>query len=332
MREVPLSIEAVDGWRAWSVVEHGGELRLSSLTRAETWEPTEPFVATCPRRRHSAPARTCSCGVYAGAEPEALACLGKIAGAAVGQVSLWGRIAEHRRGYRAAIAYPSRLRLVCVACLGESVGTPATRIDRDPSTPARLLPLCEAHSAGRTLPPARPVEERLLSTYLVEVVPDGSLARIHRDFEVERERKRVRGWRTAIAAAALVLVAIGAGIRDGGRVDPASTPPTRASVETPDLQLRNGVQLPLERSGNGMISSPRMRVLLLTPEQFGAPRCGRLTATDVVRAECADSLADVFIEDIGPAGAHREGTCSDATAVTTRKGDRVLCWRLLPQT
>ncbi len=93
---MPLSPEAVDGWRAWSVVELDGEFRLSSLTRAETWEPAAPFVATCPRRRHAAPRRLCSCGVYAAAEPEELARLGRIAGAAIGQVSLWGRVAEHR--------------------------------------------------------------------------------------------------------------------------------------------------------------------------------------------------------------------------------------------
>jgi len=137
---VPLSPEPVDGWRAWSVVELDGELRLSSLTRAETWEPVAPFVATC-ARQHAAPGRLCSCGVYAGAEPEELARLGRIAGAAIGQVSLWGRVAEHRRGYRAAIAYPSRLRLVCVTCLGQGMGEPATRVDRDPSPPSRLFPL-----------------------------------------------------------------------------------------------------------------------------------------------------------------------------------------------
>jgi hypothetical protein len=332
MRDVPLSPEAVDGWRAWSVVEHGGELRLSSLTRAEMWEPSTPFVAVCSRRRHTAPGRVCSCGVYAAAEPEELARLGRIAGAAIGQVSLWGRIAEHRRGYRAAIAYPARLRLVCIACLGEGLGVPAARIDRDPSTPARLFPLCEAHASGRVLPPAGPTEERLLSTYLVEMVPDGSVGRIHADHEVERERRRIRRRRTAIAAVALVIVAVAGLLRAHG--EPALGPTTaiRAGVDLGSIQVENGVQLPLERSGNGLITSPRLRVLLLTPDQFGAPRCGRLTATDVVPAECADPVADVFVEDVGPAGAHREGTCSDATVVMTRRGDRLLCWRRLPQT
>ena len=149
-RDVPLSPEAVDGWRAWSVVEVEGELRLSSLTRAEPWEPATPFVATCPRRGHEAPGRSCSCGVYAAAEPEELARLGRIAGAAIGQVSMWGRIAEHRRGYRAGTAYPSRLRLVCVRCLGEGRGVPAAAIDHDRRCPEQAGPgLCRTRRGPR---------------------------------------------------------------------------------------------------------------------------------------------------------------------------------------
>jgi hypothetical protein len=327
----PLSPEPVEGWRAWSVVEGDGELRLSSLTRAESWEPAAPFVATCPRRHHGAPGRLCSCGVYAGAEPEELARLGRIAGAAVGQVSLWGRVAEHRRGYRAAIAYPSRLRLVCVPCLAQGMGEPATRVDRDPSAPARLFPLCERHAEGRTLPPAAPVQERLLQSYLVEMVPDGSIERIRRDPRVDRERRRVRRRRTAIALAAFAIVAVGALAQRPRPVAPARTAAVPSNtVQASGRQAQSGVQLPLERSGNGLISSPRLRVLLLTPDQFGEPRCGTITLSDVAPAECADPVADVFVEDVGPAGAHREGTCSDATVVITRKGDRILCWRSLP--
>ncbi|MEP6757914.1 MAG: hypothetical protein ABJB55_01815 [Actinomycetota bacterium] len=333
LREVPLSLEVVDGWRAWSVVEEGGELRLSSLTRAERWEPAEPFVASCLRRGHAPPGRACSCGVYAAVEPEELAGLGKIAGAAIGQVSLWGRIAEHRRGYRAAIAYPARLRLVCVVCLGEGVGVPATRLDHDPSAPERLFPLCGTHAAGRVLPPAGPFETRLLSTYQVELVPDRSIGRIRNDRVGERAKRRGRRRVSAIAVALLTLLVAVAVVRDrgpGGQV-PKPTASTSVFHAAPGPEPQGGVPLPFDRATNGLISSPRIRVLLLTPKQFGAPRCGRLTASDVVPAECADPRADVFVEDVGPAGADREGTCSDATAFTTRKGDRLLCWRLLPQ-
>src|SRR6478672_9503159 len=132
-RSAPLSPEEVEGWRAWSVVERRGTYVLSSLTRAEDWPPGRPFAARCTRKSHDAPGRRCSCGVYAAADPNELARLGRIAGAAVGQVSLWGRMVEHSHGYRAASAYPTRIRLVCVTCLGEGHAEPAVVVDRDRS-------------------------------------------------------------------------------------------------------------------------------------------------------------------------------------------------------
>jgi hypothetical protein len=321
--EVPLSPEIVEGWRAWSVVEERGELRLSSLTRADPWEPLQPFGARCSRRDHDAPGRACACGVYAASRPEELAGLGRIAGAAIGQVSLWGRVAQHRRGYRAATAYPARLRLVCVECLGRGRGVPASRIDRDgsPSRP-RLVPLCAAHAAGRSLPSARPVEQRLLSTYGVEMVPDAAVERI-RPIPRGDARRRRRG---AVAAAALLLVVTAATLRL--QAQRAVSPSPVAVPQT--SQRTSGVELPLNRTNDGLISTPRIRILLLTPTRFDAPRCGMRATTGVRRVECADPRADVFIEDVGPAGADREGTCSDATAIVTSSRDRLLCWRLLP--
>jgi hypothetical protein len=329
-RQVPFSLEIVDGWRAWSVVEHDGEVLLSSLTRAEEWEPSTPFVATCSRRRHLPPRRACSCGVYAAAEPEELAGLGRIAGAAIGQVSLWGRIAEHSRGYRAATAYPARLRLVCVVCLGQGNGVPATRIDRDTSsTRTKLVPLCESHAAGRALPPAGPLEDRLLATYRVELVPDRSVGRIHRDRRRQGKERRSRRRLLAIAAALSLLAAAGVyGWRDHERTGSVAS----ASGQRPIAETYDVIKLPFARTGDGLILSPRIRILLLTPDQFAAPRCGRLAPSGVVRAECADPRADVFVEDVGPAGARREGTCSDATVFVTSTPDRVLCWRPLPET
>src|SRR4029077_16736404 len=138
------------------------------------------------------------------------------------------------------------------------------------------------------------------------------------DREVDRERRRVRRRRTVIALAAFVVVAVGALVGDTRPAPRATAAAAPSTVDTSGRQAQSGLQLPLERSGNGLISSPRMRVLLLTPDQFGAPRCGTITPSDVVPAECADPVADVFVEDVGPAGAHREGTCSDATVVITR--------------
>ena len=67
------------------------------------------------RPRHSAPTATCSCGIY-GAPFELIrrklalddglppGCL-----FVIGTVSLWGDVLECERGWRAALAYPSRL-------------------------------------------------------------------------------------------------------------------------------------------------------------------------------------------------------------------------------
>ena len=320
--EVPLSPEVVEGWRAWSVVEHDGELRLSSLTRAEQWEPLRPFVASCVRRGHDAPSRACACGVYAAAQPEELAGLGRIAGAAVGQVSLWGRVAQHRRGYRAATAYPARLRLVCVECLGGGVGAPAVRLDRDRTSPrGRLVPLCASHAAGRSLPPARPVEQRLLSTYRVEMVPDAAIERIRPPVAGKTMRAR---HVVGVLVALLVVVTVAL-----VRAQDRRTDVSRVTVASTS-QRPSGIQLPLHRTNEGLISTPRIRILLLTPARFEAPRCGMHATIGVRRVECADPRADVFVEDVGPAGARRSGTCSDATAIVTRSRDRLLCWRLLP--
>src|SRR4051812_48534557 len=100
-RSPPLLPEEIEGWRAWSVVERDGGYVLSSLTRAETWAPGEPFVAACSRKRHDAPARRCSCGVYAASDPGELARLGRIAGAAGGEGSLGGRVRPAHPGGRA---------------------------------------------------------------------------------------------------------------------------------------------------------------------------------------------------------------------------------------
>jgi hypothetical protein len=40
----------------------------------------------------------------------------------VGTVSMWGRVIEHDRGWRAGSAYPARLTLVCGQCLREGAG------------------------------------------------------------------------------------------------------------------------------------------------------------------------------------------------------------------
>jgi len=322
-REVPFSAEAVDGWRAWSVTEHDGDVWLSSLTRAEDWEPAEPFVATCSRRRHAPPRRACSCGVYAAGRPEELAGLGRIAGAAVGQVSLWGRIAEHSRGYRAGMAYPARLRLVCVRCLGDGDGVPATRVDTDEASGRkRLVPLCEAHADGRPLPLAAGVERRLLDRYQVEPVPDASITRIRRDPRIEDTERRSRRRVLAVVATALSLLAVAALAGEAARNRPTSP----LALTTPTVVPHEIVKVPNNRTSEGDVVSTSPQVLRFSPRGLISPTCGRVTETAVIATECNDPRAEVVVANISSAGSRQGTVCGDDTIVATKLGDRVTCW------
>jgi hypothetical protein len=321
-RDVPFSAEAVDGWRAWSVVEHDGDVWLSSLTRAEDWAPAAPFVATCARRRHTPPRRGCSCGVYAAADPEELAGLGRIAGAAIGQVSLWGRIAEHSRGYRAGEAYPARLRLVCVACLGDGDGMPATNVDRDASAGrTRLVPLCEEHAAGRSLPPARPIEQRLLARYQVEAVPDASVERIRTDPRVAYAEQRYRRRSMAIVAASLSLLAVIALVGSVARARQGPIASVARAQPLPPI-AEESIKTHGATSGGYVVR-------VLRQSRSIPPECGRVTRTFVVTVECDDPSADVIAAGVGSTAARHDATCGDATTVITTQGYRVWCWRPL---
>jgi hypothetical protein len=115
--------EPLCGWRLWEVEDVEGAPRLRSLYRLSFWPVGAPFEARCEaqrlrlsrRPRHAAPSETCSCGIY-GAPFELIrrklalddglppGCL-----FVLGTVSLWGDVLECERGWRAALAYPSRL-------------------------------------------------------------------------------------------------------------------------------------------------------------------------------------------------------------------------------
>jgi hypothetical protein len=249
--------EEVDGWRAWSVVERGGTFVLSSLTRAEEWAPGEPFVATCSRRRHRVPGRGCSCGVYAAADRNELARLGRIAGAAIGQVSLWGQVAEHSRGYRAGAGYPSRIRLVCSRCLAAGIGEPAVAVERERSSGrTRLRPLCSAHVSDREASsPAGPVEAQLLAAYAVDLVPEASVRSIHRE---ERLPSLPRGrWLVAAALTAAVFV-VGAVHAN----EPSGIPRADAVTELitePAQSVHSDPRGPLARNGDALQTVPNAR-------------------------------------------------------------------------
>lgn len=120
---VPDYAEPLCAWRLWEVEDVDGAPRLRSLYRLSFWPVGAPFEARCEaqrlrlpgRPRHAAPTETCSCGIY-GAPFELIrrklalddglppGCL-----FVLGTVSLWGDVIECERGWRAALAYPSRL-------------------------------------------------------------------------------------------------------------------------------------------------------------------------------------------------------------------------------
>jgi hypothetical protein len=323
-RPAPLSLEEVEGWRAWSVVERDGSYVLSSLTRAEAWEPGRPFVATCTRKQHDAPGARCSCGVYAAADRDELARLGRIAGAAIGRVSLWGRLVEHSRGYRAGSAYPTRIRLVCVVCLGEGHGEPATAVERDTSGDrTRLRPLCDRHADGASLPSARPIEVALLAAYQIDSLPDAPIRQIRRADRPRRGRRVV-----ALAAAAAVAATVAIGALAFAR-EP-KTAKSAALLPPPGLVAHAGRQNgPIPRTGDGLRTVTHAKLVALSP--FPTLHCGTITANGVVPTySCADPSSDAFVENFGPAGEHRYGTCDKQAVAKTRRGDRILCWWPLP--
>jgi hypothetical protein len=115
--------EPLSAWRLWEVEDLDAAPRLRSLYRDSFWPVGAPLEARCEaqrlrlsrRPRHAAPRETCTCGIY-GAPFELIRkklaidqglpaeCL-----FVLGTVSLWGDVLECERGWRAALAYPSRL-------------------------------------------------------------------------------------------------------------------------------------------------------------------------------------------------------------------------------
>jgi hypothetical protein len=187
----------VTGWRAWNLSGGATPLLHPVSVDGAPWSPREPFEARCESASlvqrwwpHEAPARRCRCGIYAArslddfdrprpAWPPA---------AVVGTASLWGRVIEHDRGWRASSAYPSRVRLVCVMCAWFEPG---------PGEPVvvhafgrRVYPLCDIHRSGIEVPDGRtsvPTDEdprelqaRLLDTYAIDLLPVEAVERLFR--------------------------------------------------------------------------------------------------------------------------------------------------------
>jgi hypothetical protein len=125
--------EPTEGWRVWLVVEDRGALRLASVLYPTIWTPREEAVARCELSSgtavpHLAPSGECTCGLYAAASLTAAIAYFDGCGQksyrpvyrVIGRVSLWGRVIEGDRGWRASHAYPSRLYVPAHPLGGES--------------------------------------------------------------------------------------------------------------------------------------------------------------------------------------------------------------------
>jgi hypothetical protein len=120
---VPDYAEPLCAWRLWEVEDVDSAPRLRSLYRLSFWPVGAPLEARCEaqrlrlsrRPRHAAPSETCTCGIYAAPFElirRKLAVDGGLPPGClfvIGTVSLWGDVLECERGWRAALAYPSRL-------------------------------------------------------------------------------------------------------------------------------------------------------------------------------------------------------------------------------
>lgn len=175
-------VEPIQAWRAWTLTgrRDGSEVRLRPIagsTRA--WPVLVPARATCSKRRlHAVPGARCACGLHAVSEPFLLRRARNPA--VVGTVALWGRVVEHEHGFRAELAYPQRLRLVCHLCFWRT-GTAAPAPDVVIRLRGgRMVPLCLEHLEaseryGYPVPrlvPAYEVEGSMLSAYGVDLLRD----------------------------------------------------------------------------------------------------------------------------------------------------------------
>lgn len=182
---------AIVGWRTWDLSSRQatGPLLHPVGSGVDVWTPMEPLRARCGvppvlslfRRPHDAPDPDCRCGIYAARSLDAFERPRPAwpPPPVVGTVSLWGRVIEHERGWRAAFAYPARLRLVCAMCawFEPGPGSPVTVH----AFLGRLYTLCEKHRGGIEVPDTRrstptgldphALETALLGAYAVDLLP-----------------------------------------------------------------------------------------------------------------------------------------------------------------
>jgi hypothetical protein len=242
---VDLSDEPLVGWRCWFVLPHEVLLR-PIYKRGLVWKPREAIEALCPEHLHEVPADDCKCGVWTVCHPMLLEEIGwrtappqgtdPLPGVIVaGEVSLWGKIIQHERGWRAGLAYPRHLYAftddpMIAETLRERYGVPvewgadAERLRRflpgdpeeddepEPAAPAKLADvLLGVVDAGLVPAAVRELVVQMLKHYaenLKTPPPDrikeckAALAQTWRSRE---DRQRLRRWLGIASAEAQAL-------------------------------------------------------------------------------------------------------------------------------
>jgi hypothetical protein len=105
---VPDYISPIIAYRVWQ----WDSLGLKSLN-GEQWFPNHALEANSSRcgKEHPVPTDSCACGVYAAKDLPHLQGIGYDRYGVHGEVYLWGKLVEHRLGWRAQFAYPKSLFL-----------------------------------------------------------------------------------------------------------------------------------------------------------------------------------------------------------------------------
>jgi len=105
---IPDYVAPIVAYRTWQ----WDSLGLRSLNQ-EQWFPGQPLAASCRTSQscQQPPCLTCTCGVYAAKNFDHLRRIGYADYGVHGETYLWGKVVEHRLGYRAQFAYPKNLVL-----------------------------------------------------------------------------------------------------------------------------------------------------------------------------------------------------------------------------
>ncbi|HEX6132193.1 MAG TPA: hypothetical protein VF044_10705 [Actinomycetota bacterium] len=345
--------EPLIGWRVWQLAERRGRPMLAPATASDDlWPALRPFRAGCRatvRRHHRAPDPACACGIYASDSLVSFLAAGWTPDVSViGQVSLWGRVVEHTSGWRAAFAYPARLRLICAGCLRErrGAGTPAVvgRVE------GRLVATCLQHAGdepgwrGDPRSPAE-IEASLLATYAVDLLPTEPFVDMVGSASSPRRNVRAaaRPWRALrlagraavrLGQAAFAAAFLWIGCADAFTVVDVSAPATHPRDDAPVLQeeVLDGPGADSVPSPDGAWPARGDRTDGDGSRRDGRPTGGRLPRFAIVcgtghgtwiePVRCGDPRGDL----LGFARNPPERACPPAADATTRRDRFSVCW------